>query len=278
MRSFTQIRMEKIDSVQNENGPKIPDWELVHQYNPLLKSIVHRMMPYFRGYGSYGEVYSTGLWGLISAAQHFEFRFHGGFAAYAKIRIYGALWDELRKSDARFRRVRGISRLAPSNSSSENVTEQKPTPTLVSLDALGSEEGEQDGGEILSDLTSPNGREVLEHGESIRFLREEYAKLPPRPRKLFSLYYFSGFRFSEIASLWGITESRVCQIHSRMVRFLKFKMVKVFFGKVQHPSSVLSIGLGKNFSAFCHSCDFRPLWFHLPGSHSWPKQKFCPAA
>jgi RNA polymerase sigma factor for flagellar operon FliA len=256
--------MKSIGSVQHENGPKTPDWELVRRYDPLLKSIVHRMLPYF--HGSYEEVYSTGLWGLINATQNFEFRSNRGFATYAKIRIYGALRDELRRNDGRFRRTRRILKLAPSKSFSPEV-ERKPVPTFVSLDTLVGGDGEHDGDEVLSDLTSPNGREILEHGESLRFLREEYVKLSPRPRKLFSLYYFAGFRFSEIASLWGITESRVCQLHARTVRFLKFKRAKAFFGEIRNRWATLFTRSCGDFSTLRHSPI--PL-LHLSRSHPLP--------
>ena len=52
-------------------------------------------------------------------------------------------------------------------------------------------------------------------------LTERLAELPEMPKKILAMYYFENLRMGEIAAVFGLTESRICQIHSQAVRALR---------------------------------------------------------
>jgi len=47
------------------------------------------------------------------------------------------------------------------------------------------------------------------------------AELPDIPKKVLAMYYFKNMRLSEIAACFGLTESRICQIHTQMISLLR---------------------------------------------------------
>ena len=86
-------------SSQQTACKKRPDWELICNHLPLLKSIIGRMSPNFPPTADRENMYAVGLLGLISAGQTFNPNKDAQFGTYAAIRIKGALLDELRHSD-----------------------------------------------------------------------------------------------------------------------------------------------------------------------------------
>ena len=57
--------------------------------------------------------------------------------------------------------------------------------------------------------------------ELIRLVSERIEKLPEIQRKILAMYYHENLRLAEIASVFGLTESRICQIHTQAVLSLK---------------------------------------------------------
>jgi RNA polymerase sigma factor FliA len=48
-------------------------------------------------------------------------------------------------------------------------------------------------------------------------IAQRLEQLPEMQRKVLSLYYFEDMRLREIAETFGVTESRICQIHSQAI-------------------------------------------------------------
>jgi RNA polymerase sigma factor for flagellar operon FliA len=59
----------------------------------------------------------------------------------------------------------------------------------------------------------PHG--LLERRELLRVLADEIAHLPQRERRVVELYYREELTMKEIGAVLGVTESRVCQLHSQ---------------------------------------------------------------
>ena len=49
-------------------------------------------------------------------------------------------------------------------------------------------------------------------------------QLPPAQKKVLALYYYEDMRLREIAEVFGLTESRICQIHAQAILALKAQM------------------------------------------------------
>jgi RNA polymerase sigma factor for flagellar operon FliA len=57
--------------------------------------------------------------------------------------------------------------------------------------------------------------------EAAAMLAESIQELPEMQRKVLALYYYEDMRLREIAEIFGLTESRICQIHAQAVMALR---------------------------------------------------------
>jgi RNA polymerase sigma factor for flagellar operon FliA len=190
------------------------------------------------------ELHSIGLSGLVAAAQRYEPSRQNTFAGYAATRIRGAILDELRRQDSMTRCDRtkakclgqAISKLKQeqgANYSQDslcvelNMSEQelaglmeKVRPVrLVSLDEVDSKDHPLH--EILPDDCCVSAPDALERKEIISLLVERMAQLPELQKKVLAMYYYENMQLSEIAALFGLTESRICQIRGEAVAVLR---------------------------------------------------------
>ena len=54
-----------------------------------------------------------------------------------------------------------------------------------------------------------------------RLVEERLQQLPEMQRKVLALYYLEDLRLREIAEVFGVTESRICQIHAKAILAIK---------------------------------------------------------
>ena len=108
------------------------------------------------------------------------------------------------------------------------VEEAKPV-TFINIDqeANGDEGGGASLHELLADETDVTGRETLEKEELVQLLTQRIAELPDIPRKILAMYYFENLRLAEIAAVFGLTESRICQIHAQTILGLRAYLQRV---------------------------------------------------
>jgi RNA polymerase sigma factor FliA len=221
---------------------------LVERHLPLVRSLVDRMKRKLPQSIEAEELYSVGVTGLVVAARNYRASQAGSFAAYASTRIRGAILDELRRLDWMSRSGRSkakrlglaITRLeqeqggaiAPESLCAElqmsedelqDLLEEMRPVRLVSLDST------DDTGELeersLHDLIADDGavsaREVVERREMVALLAERIAQLPDTQKKVLAMYYYENLRLTDIAAAFGLTESRICQIHTQAVKQLR---------------------------------------------------------
>jgi len=78
--------------------------------------------------------------------------------------------------------------------------------------------------------------EPFERDELIRALAEEIARLPDRERTVLELYYAEQLNMKEVGAVLGVTESRVCQLHSQAAARLRVALV----ARLHVPSRALA--------------------------------------
>jgi RNA polymerase sigma factor for flagellar operon FliA len=232
---------------QTEKG-KQPDWEKIEQYLPLVKAIVSRMRIYFSSHIDMDDIYSVGVAGLISAVQKFDPTKGKSFSAYASLRIKGSILDELRRIDWMPRAARSNSKMlrrtieeleAKLNRPAKEdeiraelgMTEYEYAKLLeqvrpISFVPIDESPGNDDSDgptiqEAISDVTELDAREMCENREVIEIIRERIDQLPDTPKKVLVMYYFQNMRLAEIAEVFGLTEARICQIHTQAVISLR---------------------------------------------------------
>jgi RNA polymerase sigma factor for flagellar operon FliA len=226
------------------NSGAVDEKELIERYLPLVRNVVDRVKLTLPPHIDADDLYSVGVTGLIAAVRKYDPEQGDTFAGYAAVRIRGAVLDELRRMDWCPRRTRARARKLKE---SINALEQKlgrtateeeicaelnlnPAEYAKWLDELRSVsfvaldqrvDGEESEGaslhELLADENDVTGRDSLEKQELLQLLSQRIAELPDIPRKILAMYYFENLRLAEIAAVFGLTESRICQIHSQTI-------------------------------------------------------------
>ena len=242
-RSITPQTLASEDSRQAEFEA------LVERHLPLVRSIVERMKRKLPQTLEAEELHSVGVTGLVVAARNYRASQAGSFAAYASTRIRGAVLDELRRLDWMSRSGRAkakrlgsaLNRLeqerggavAPESLCAElqmgedelqDLLDEMRPVRVVSLDSA-EDAAEAEEQRSLHDLIADDGaasaREVVERREMVALLAERIAQLPEIPKKVLAMYYYENVRLADIAAAFGLTESRICQIHTQAVKQLR---------------------------------------------------------
>lgn len=224
-------------------GSKVES-EIVEQYLPLVKTVVGRLAMTLPAHAATEDLYSAGLVGLLNAVRRYNPRTGVLFETYARVRIRGNVFDELRRLDwvprsvhDKARKVEVVMRsleqkhgqiptnlqMARALNISEDDYEQlltkiKPA-TFVCLDSVRSaeQEGEATQHEAVADASQPDPGFATARREMARIIVSRLKHLPEVQRKVLALYYFEDLRLREIAEVFGVTESRISQIHAAAV-------------------------------------------------------------
>jgi RNA polymerase sigma factor for flagellar operon FliA len=234
-----------LDSDANSEGAF---QRLLENHLPLVRSIVERMRRKLPSKIEADELYSIGVTGLVAAARNYRPSRESSFASYATTRIRGAILDELRRMDWMSRATRSkakrlgtaISKLEQEqggtvsqdslcaemhmteNELADLMEEVRPVK-FISLDGVDeqSEVEEQSLHEIIPDDSCIAPLDALERKEVLSLLAQRMEQLPAVPKKVLAMYYYENMRLSEIATCFGLTESRICQIHTQTVGQLR---------------------------------------------------------
>jgi RNA polymerase sigma factor FliA len=221
---------------------------LLENHLPLVQSIVGRMKRKLPSNIETEDLYSIGLTGLVAAARNYRPSRESSFASYATTRIRGAIQDELRRMDWMSRSSRSkakrlgsaISKLEQEQGGSitrdslcaeMHMTEGQLADLLdevrplkfVSLDGFDEQAELEDQSlhEIIPDDSCIAPLDAMERKEVLSLLAQRMEQLPPVPKKVLAMYYYENMRLSEIAACFGLTESRICQIHTQTVGLLR---------------------------------------------------------
>ncbi len=223
---------------------------LVVHYAPLVRAVAHRVAAGLPSYLDHADLAQSGVFGLIDAVERFDPERCPRFESYAAQRIRGAILDELRAQDWVPRTVRGRvreveraqerleSRLRRAATDRELAEELGVAPRdlrgltqqvqVISIEAL--EESSGGVSELMADERAPDPMTVLQERELSRQLNVAVSQLGERDRRVVELYYLENRTLAEIGRLLGVTESRVCQLHSRLVGRLRGRLEELAAG------------------------------------------------
>jgi RNA polymerase sigma factor FliA len=79
----------------------------------------------------------------------------------------------------------------------------------------------------IEDDKSPSPEKLLEEKEEIEYLAKALDNLNEKDRTVLSLYYYEGLTLKEIGKVLEVSESRVCQLHSRAIVHLRKELKKL---------------------------------------------------
>jgi RNA polymerase sigma factor FliA len=216
---------------------------LVVRYTPLVRVVAHRVMVGLPTHVDHADLTQSGIFGLIDAIERFDPQRCPRFESFAVQRIRGAILDELRAQDWVPRTVRGrvreleraqerLERQLQRAATDREIAAEMHLPVrevqglirqvqVVSVEAL----DEIGGGvaDLFADA-APDPMSVVQARETMRQLNAAVAGLSERDRTVVQLYYLENRTLAEIGRLLGVTESRVCQLHARLVERLRGRL------------------------------------------------------
>lgn len=224
---------------------------LILHYSPLVKYVAGRVGVGMPSNVEHADLVSYGIFGLMDAIEKFDVDKGFKFETYAITRIRGAILDELRSIDWVPRSVRSKARkIEQAMQRLEQRLERSPTDaeiaeelgvsqeeledmlSAVSMTSIAALDDAFDIGEgervalkdTIEDHSQIGPEEHLDDIEMRRLLREAIGRLSDREQTVLGLYYFEGMTLAQIGGVLGVTESRICQIHTKAVIRLRTKL------------------------------------------------------
>lgn len=212
--------------------------KIVYHYLYIVGVVVKGLMPQYKDYNEKDELMSCGVLGLIDAVNKFDRSFGVKFQTYAAVRIRGEILDYMRKQDWAPSSLRKkISDIQKASEVLEAEHNRKPIDqeiadyldvklssvrkirqkthmfNLVYFEALLYEK-ERD--ECFGpDKNDPY--QIIENELMTEILKKMIDKLPERKKTVIMLHYYEGLTMKGIAKRLQISESRVSQIHTRIL-------------------------------------------------------------
>lgn len=225
---------------------------LVLHYAPLVKYVAGRVGTGLPGHVEVSDLIQSGIFGLVDAIEKFEPERGLKFETYAMQRIRGAILDDLRAQDWVPRSVRSRARdveralerlevrlqrtatdvelaqeLGLTGDELRDLYAQLQMTSVVALDDLiGVGSASATLAESLPDDRAEDPVAAMVDRDSRRQLAEAVKRLSDRDRIVVTLYYFENLTLAEIGKVLGVTESRVCQLHTRAVLRLRSKLTE----------------------------------------------------
>ncbi|MGY0375170.1 FliA/WhiG family RNA polymerase sigma factor [Clostridium sp. JNZ J1-5] len=227
--------------------------QIVKKYIPLVKYIASRVIIGKSKYIEFEDLIGYGMVGLMDALNKFDESKGMKFSTYASIRIRGSMIDEIRKNspiskgamDKLNRYNNAVETLQKRNlkePSSKEIAEELGVNitsvgeienfinyiSIVSLeDLIFSEDDDMLLMGTIEDEKSPNPEKALEEQEQVEYLTRALELLNEKDNTVLSLYYYERMTLKEIGKVLGVSESRVCQLHSRAIIHLRKMMSKL---------------------------------------------------
>ncbi len=223
-----------------------PDREqLVQRFVPLVKRIAYHLMARLPANVQFEDLVQNGMLGLLDALDRFEEGFGAQFETYATQRVRGAMLDGLRENDwlprnlrRELRRIEGAIN-ALEHTHGRAPSERELADTLgVSLadyqktlqEARGHQlvyfddfagEGDEDFLDRHFTDNDADPSNILEDKNVKELLVKAIGRLPEREKLMMALYYEQELNLREIGEVMGVTESRICQLHTQAISRLR---------------------------------------------------------
>ncbi len=216
--------------------------DIVLRYLELVRLIAVSLRNIYSKYATSDDIINEGVIALMSAIDNFDPDKGVKFETYANIKVKGAIIDYVRKQDWVPRHVRHFGKELDTaynelfgklgrHPKNEELAEHMG----VTKEKLNKSMAEAAGAITLSFeelLYEDNFDTVGGESADARLYDEELKQviagaieeLNPKSRQVVTLYYYEKLKFSEIARVLGVSESRVCQIHSKSMLLLKHKL------------------------------------------------------
>ena len=222
--------------------------EIVLKNMTLVRTVAMSMRNMYIKFGEVDDIVNEGVIALMDAIEEYNPERGAKFETFASLKIKGAIIDYIRKQDWIPRNVRKFAKsLDKANSLLYNLYGRVPT-TAELAQHLGMDEAKLikymadcsctitlSFEELLyeDNINEPSAKDTatdkeLMREEMVSVVSEAINELKDNERKVITLYYYKNLKYSDIAKALGVTESRICQIHTKAVLSLKARLEPYF--------------------------------------------------
>lgn len=227
--------------------------ELIKKNIPLVKYIASKIIVGKNKYVEYEDLISYGMIGLMDAINKYDDTKGMKFSTYAAIRINGSIIDEIRKNspiskraidklnrynkvveelqNKLYREPKDIEVAERMEISLKELTDIQGYVNYISMMSLETilfgDDEEMSLINSIEDTKSPSPQKSLEEKEMLEYLRRGLDNLKERDRLILNLYYFEKLTLKQVGAVLEVSESRVCQLHSRAILNLRKEIEKL---------------------------------------------------
>ncbi len=219
--------------------------QCLRDYAPLVKRIAHQMMSRLPYSVQIDDIIQAGMMGLLDAASRYDVIHGAQFETYATQRIRGAMLDELRSADWLPRSMRrdmrkieqAVSRMQQKLGRTPNESEiakELSVPLAEYQQMLQEARGAQliyyedfqdeDHDDFFERFEFSSDSDPLALLQDERFkteLTHAIELLPERERMLMGMIYEQEMNLREVGEVFGVSESRISQLHTQAVARLR---------------------------------------------------------
>lgn len=227
--------------------------EIIKKNIPLVKYIASKIIVGKNKYVEYEDLISYGMIGLMDAINKYDDTKGMKFSTYAAIRINGSIIDEIRKNspiskraidklnrynkvveelqNKLYREPKDIEVAERMEISLKELTDIQGYVNYISMMSLETilfgDDEEMSLINSIEDTKSPSPQKSLEEKEMLEYLRRGLDNLKERDRLILNLYYFEKLTLKQVGAVLEVSESRVCQLHSRAILSLRKEIEKL---------------------------------------------------
>lgn len=229
--------------------------QLIMHYVYIVNSIVYRMMPMHSAHSESEDLIGYGVLGLIDAIDKYDPNRNIKFESYASKRVRGEILDSMRRQDWAPASLRAkIKMVSNAYESMEMETPGNVTDEAVAK-RLGMEVGQVQKtrekaymfnvlhfetlvetkssetfaiAETIGDDEEKQPENQLEKRETRDIIASIVQDLPENERHVIELYYYEELMLKEISKILGLSESRISQIHSKVLGKMRSQLEKIY--------------------------------------------------
>jgi RNA polymerase sigma factor for flagellar operon FliA len=224
--------------------------EIILRHCDLIKYTALRLASRLPPHISAEDLFNAGIIGLMDAIDKFDPDQQIQFKTYAKIRIKGAMLDEIRSMDWVPRSLRQkagnlektcvaleeelgyyptdeeiAAKLDLSLDSYYKLLDEIKGISLLPMEIHDAHQSEQSEGQLAEKSDGPF--QFVYNEQIRRHLAEAISHLPKKEQLVLSLYYYDELTMKEIGAVLGYTESRISQLHTKAVLHLRARLAHV---------------------------------------------------
>ncbi|MBE0496535.1 MAG: RNA polymerase sigma factor FliA [Campylobacterales bacterium] len=220
-------------SVYGQNAKKHQD-DLVLQYMPAVRAMAFRLKERLPSSVDVNDLISVGTEEMIKLSKRYDKEQNDSFWGYGKKRVYGSMLDYLRSLDVMSRSNRKLLK-AIDHEIDIYYNAHGEEPDNIALAAILGEELEKIEearnafmvattlpiNEQMTIFSQEETESIVEKDQLIEVVQGLLEGFKEREQLIIQLYYFEELNLKEISAILDITESRISQIHKKLMRKLR---------------------------------------------------------